>query len=266
MAQDRHLTTEQLSAYLDKQLSAQEQAAFDVHLQSCQQCQNVLDDLRQTVALLHALPQPVLPRSFVLPAEVIREAAPSAPVAAMRTSAPAPLHIDEGRRHVEQRAKRRQYVLRRTLRAMSTIAAVIGFIFLLTAIPIPLHAGGASTSSGTSGGAASAPANNPNASASAQPSTTMGTHTAAGQNAGTAPAKGTPNSGPTPTPTSQLQNGNQHTTQQSPPAPVSDILQNIGAALDPTVSGGRALDGLLLLALAILGFVLSRIWRSARTT
>ncbi|MBA2681641.1 MAG: hypothetical protein H0U76_25010, partial [Ktedonobacteraceae bacterium] len=65
---DRHLTTEELSALLDNHL-AQEEAGEDHHghLASCQQCQQELADLKQTVRLLHALPPPPLPRSFILP-------------------------------------------------------------------------------------------------------------------------------------------------------------------------------------------------------
>ncbi|HLX39760.1 MAG TPA: zf-HC2 domain-containing protein, partial [Ktedonobacteraceae bacterium] len=79
---DRHLTTEQLSAFIDKQLAAEEQAACTAHLQTCQQCQQALAALRQTVMLLKALPQPALPRSFVLPTNLIvmpqRPATPAA--------------------------------------------------------------------------------------------------------------------------------------------------------------------------------------------
>src|SRR5579864_8265860 len=75
VTQQEHLTTEQLSAFLDKQLTPQEQAFFDAHLQSCQRCQHVLAELRGTVALLHAMPQPPLPRSFTLPVGITQEPA-----------------------------------------------------------------------------------------------------------------------------------------------------------------------------------------------
>ena len=65
--QDRHPTIEQLSAYLDGQLSSGELSECDTHVETCQQCQQMLAELRETVALLHALPQPTLPRSFTLP-------------------------------------------------------------------------------------------------------------------------------------------------------------------------------------------------------
>ena len=70
MTQQGHLTTEQLSASLDKQLTPQEQAFFDAHLHTCVRCQHALTELRRTVALLHAMPQPVLPRSFTLPTTI----------------------------------------------------------------------------------------------------------------------------------------------------------------------------------------------------
>src|SRR6266568_3115535 len=66
--QVQHLTTEELSAFLDEQLSSQERTTIEAHLQTCERCQHELASLRQTVALLRALPQPALPRSFVLPA------------------------------------------------------------------------------------------------------------------------------------------------------------------------------------------------------
>ncbi len=81
MAQDkRHLTTEQLSALLDKEASAEEQAQWEAHLSTCPQCQRALTALRQTVAMLHALPQPTLPRSFVLSMEVPSAAEAAQPV------------------------------------------------------------------------------------------------------------------------------------------------------------------------------------------
>ena len=252
---DRHLTTEQLSAFLDKQLSMQEQAACEAHLQSCQQCQGLLDDLRQTVALLHALPQPALPRSFVLPAEVLRPAA-------TRT----PLSINEGRRRVEQSAQERgqlrRSVLRSTLRTMSTIAAVIGFIFLLSAIPI-LHGGAASST----GGAASGSSTNAPAASSAAKTPQLGPHAATkptspveGKTGGTTPQPSSTNHG------SQVRNSTNQQQAASNPTAASALLQSVGSALDPTMQGGRAIDGALLIVLALLGFVLSRRWRRAAAT
>jgi hypothetical protein len=142
---ERHLTTEQLSAYMDKQLSAQEQAAYATHLQSCTQCQQALVGLQQTVALLRALPQPSLPRSFTLPAgaSYLQER----PALQTVPTAPPP-------RPATRRTSWQRY-MRGSLRAVSTIAAVLGLIFLLSGLVITLPRGGmgtATSSSSNSGG------------------------------------------------------------------------------------------------------------------
>jgi anti-sigma factor RsiW len=142
---ERHLTTEQLSAYIDKQLSAQEQAAYAAHLQSCTQCQQAFVGLQQTVALLRALPQPSLPRSFTLPAgaSYLQER----PALQAVPTAPAP-------RPATRQTSWQRY-MRGSLRAVSTIAAVLGLIFLLSGLVITLPRGGmgtATSSSSNSGG------------------------------------------------------------------------------------------------------------------
>ncbi|HEY7975335.1 MAG TPA: zf-HC2 domain-containing protein, partial [Ktedonobacterales bacterium] len=53
---------ERLSAYLDGELTDSELAALETHLPTCEQCQRELAALRQTRALLRALPTPALPR------------------------------------------------------------------------------------------------------------------------------------------------------------------------------------------------------------
>jgi len=58
---------EQLSAYLDGELSAAEHAALERHLPGCAECRAELVELRRVRALLGALPTPALPRSFALP-------------------------------------------------------------------------------------------------------------------------------------------------------------------------------------------------------
>ncbi|HEY3117458.1 MAG TPA: zf-HC2 domain-containing protein, partial [Chloroflexota bacterium] len=62
--QTDHLTTEQLSASLDGQLSENERSIVEEHLASCPECLRELDELRQTVTLLRALPAAVPPRSI----------------------------------------------------------------------------------------------------------------------------------------------------------------------------------------------------------
>ncbi|HEX8982528.1 MAG TPA: zf-HC2 domain-containing protein [Ktedonobacterales bacterium] len=58
---------ELLSAHLDGALEPKEDAALGAHLSTCADCQHELAALRQTRALVHALPSPALPRSFTLP-------------------------------------------------------------------------------------------------------------------------------------------------------------------------------------------------------
>ncbi len=136
---DEHLTIEQLSAFLDEQLSSQEQAIVDAHLRDCQQCQQALAELRQTVALLHALPQVEVPRSFTLPARI----------AAVQDQ---PVHTNPVATPISQSKRARQNTLQRTIRVMSSLAAVLGLIFILssfvTALP-HLGSAGSSTSAGS---------------------------------------------------------------------------------------------------------------------
>jgi len=58
---------EQLSAYLDGELNAVERAALERRLAQDATLRRALGELRQTRALLRALPTPALPRSFALP-------------------------------------------------------------------------------------------------------------------------------------------------------------------------------------------------------
>ena len=134
---DEHLTTEQLSASFDMQLSPQEQAVFDAHISTCQQCQNKLSDLRLTTALLHALPEEEVPHSFVLPDSIsivpdqtIREGAPFTPI--------------------PQRHRTQKSILRRSIRVISTLAAVLALCFIISGILPLLYPGGGSSSSTSS--------------------------------------------------------------------------------------------------------------------
>lgn len=135
---DRHLTTEQLSALLDQQLSPQEQAEYNAHLNTCRQCQNVMADLKLTVALLHALPQPTLPRSFVLPA-----------TADHAQEQPAPLVHPMTTTTRRRPPNRLGYLARRSIRTLSAIAAVIGLIFILSSFLSTHSLGSAGTSTST---------------------------------------------------------------------------------------------------------------------
>ena len=246
---DRHLTTEQLSALLDQQLSPEEQATYDAHLQTCQQCQRALADLRQTVALLRALPQPALPRSFVLP--VGTTLAPERPMRQLSTATPIP----------QRRQRLWQYYAQRSVRAVSTLAAVLGLIFILSGVlpALPHYA--------TSGGGAIAPASAPSNASSQKhsPGTTgssgatppvSGAPTCDRTKTGSCPPSGvgtqaarvgpaTPIPSPSPT-TTQHQEQSTGQTQTAPPI------------LDLRTPGGRQGTGAILFVLGILGFVLAR--------
>jgi anti-sigma factor RsiW len=119
-----HLTTEQLSASFDKELSLQEQAVFDAHISTCQQCQNKLSDLRLTATLLHALPEEEVPRSFVLPGNIS--------IAPGRT-----IRQDASFNLIPQRHRAQRSVLRRSIRIVSTLAAVLALCFIISGI-LPL--------------------------------------------------------------------------------------------------------------------------------
>ena len=142
--QDEHLTTEQISASFDKQLSPQEQAVFDAHISSCQQCQNKLSDLRLTSTLLHSLPVEEVPRSFVLPHNVSilpdRTIRQDAPVTAL-----------------PQRQRPQRSALRRSVRIVSTLAAVLALCFIISGMLPLLYSGVGNSASSTSSGTTMAP-------------------------------------------------------------------------------------------------------------
>lgn len=68
-----------LSAYLDGELDARERARVERHLQVCAECRADLESLRQTVKLLHLVPEVRLPRSFLIPVSESRTVARRAP-------------------------------------------------------------------------------------------------------------------------------------------------------------------------------------------
>lgn len=235
MTQQEHLTTEQLSAFLDKQLTPQEQAFFDAHLQSCQRCQYVLAELRGTVALLRAMPEPPVPRSFTLPASIAQT-----PVAR-----PQPLPMQERQR----RAPR--YMLQRTVRAVSTLAAVIAILFILSSLlPLLSFHGGASTA-GYSAPAASNSSGTTHI--GSQPDLTHqpqanSTPKMSSNQTGT-PAKSPVASTPVPTPTPTSEGSTQGNVIAPPTVP---------PYLDISQPYGRFLLGALLLLLSIAGLIATR--------
>ncbi|GHO44835.1 anti-sigma factor family protein [Ktedonospora formicarum] len=131
MAHDeRHLTTEEFSAYLDGELPSSEQDRLAQHLRSCSSCQEELHELRQTLTLLKSLPQPALPRSFALSLDFAR--LPDTP--------PLYAQVDEDKRKDTRELSTPfpgRSSTRSALRMLSAIAAVIG-LFLLGSGFLPL--------------------------------------------------------------------------------------------------------------------------------
>jgi len=81
-----HIKQDDLSAYLDGQISRTDAARIDQRLAQCADCRQELDALRSTVSLLQRMPELALPRSFVMPGP------PPAPLA---IRPPAPLRMPQ---------------------------------------------------------------------------------------------------------------------------------------------------------------------------
>ena len=132
---DQHLTTEQLSTLLDStdfssteviESDQDNLADLQLHLSGCELCQQELAELRQTVALLRALPQPKLPRSFALPAGIQQSPAHTASVT---PSSKRPTTIPG-----KQRRTKRTTTLRIIMQTVSGLAAVVGILFVLSSL------------------------------------------------------------------------------------------------------------------------------------
>ncbi len=61
-----HITDEELSLYIDGELSEQTRRRVEAHLRVCASCQQAYEDMRQTVMLLRQMPRVVPPRAFTL--------------------------------------------------------------------------------------------------------------------------------------------------------------------------------------------------------
>ncbi len=239
MAQQRsrHLTIEQLSALLDKQLSPQEWAVCQAHLRACQQCQGVLADLRQTSVLLRALPQPALPRSFVLPATIT---SPAGQISRPETRA-AVTPITRGRRSAWPS------YLRVSTRFISTIAAALGIIFILSGLLVSLPRGGGATSSG------SAPV-------TASSSSNAATHGVAQ----TPTADSAQNNHPRTNLPQPVGTATDHSFSDT--AHTGNPVNTLPPLLDPSTIEGRVVIGVLLFILGILGVVFTRRRQVGRTS
>jgi hypothetical protein len=105
---------EQLSAYLDGELSLTERQTLERHLPTCARCQEALAQLRTVRQLLHAMPAPALPRSFTLPTTG-------------NVPAPVPLRT----RAEPVRAPQAPRVAARIAQQVGALAAAVGLVLLL---------------------------------------------------------------------------------------------------------------------------------------
>lgn len=124
---DHERLTEALSAYLDDALPDAEHADLERHLSACEECRAELDNLRGVRALLRALPEPSLPRSF-----------------ALHTTTAAP--ISAGREAPSRRAPRWTGVAQWSGGLVAAVGAGLLFIGALSAHPLTVM-GGASSGS-----------------------------------------------------------------------------------------------------------------------
>lgn len=247
---DWHLTIEQLSAWLDKQLSPEEEAVFSAHVRTCGQCQGVLADLRQTVSLLHALPQAAVPRSFVLPAGI-------APIQERPVSMPAATTSNITSFPATRTRSKSAYFIQRSLRAMSTIAAVLGLIFILSSAITSLPhfgAGGAGSTTSSNSQVPRASGESTDTGVS-NPANRIPTSTRQPQNTGLGTPIATPKSTsaatPTAAPTNSAQGHGQTTNRGGPSSPLPPIL-------DLSHPEGFTGIGSILLVLGILGIIFTR--------
>lgn len=234
MSQDHsHLITEQLSAFLDQQLTTEEQQQAKTHLQDCEQCRLRLADLQQMVALLHALPRPQAPRSFTLQTTD----APATPLTVLPTERSA----DTAPRSTATRRTGWSRAVRTATRVISTLAAVIGIFFLIASLLAPVHYYGATGTAVSSNNTAGQTQNSAHSTSQGKTNDQAKTKT---------PYSLTPATAPTMTPTPTAAASSPDTSVTNPPA-----------TINLSQPGTQALLGLALLILSIIGFILLRIQR-----
>jgi anti-sigma factor RsiW len=249
---DQHLTIEQLSASLDGQLSQSEQEYARQHLSTCEQCQQQQAELRQTVALLHALPRPTPSRSFMLPLDIsLLE-----PVSTAQPDLPLPRSLHTQTKQPVRRAPWPPY-LRTTMRVVSTLAAVVGIVFLLSSLlPARLGYPSASTASGSSASqAVSAPSAPMDATQVARNAQTLTQAPSAIQNQAATAQSSNANyaqaAQPTPAPPPVI--------EPSSNAPPVNPLEDFFATLfNLSMPEGRLIAGFLLFFLGIVGLLVFR--------
>jgi anti-sigma factor RsiW len=246
---NEHLTIAELSAYIDEELAPEELALCDAHIQTCQPCQAALTDLRLTSALLGSMPQAAVPRSFVLPTNLML--LPETPdIASIKTSA--------------RPASKAPAIWRSSVRVVSTLVAILGLLFFLagalTALP---HGGGSAASTASSGSSTisqprapstqSEPAPTPTGFVTGTPAQHISPDTRATHQA---TSTGADHLTPTPVSTQPAYSGhNQNQSQNQPQTPQPQLP----AALDLGQPAGRLAIGAALLLLGILGVIITRL-------
>lgn len=232
--QNEHLTTEQLSALLDKQLSTQEQAVFDAHIASCKQCQNKFADLRLTAMLLRAMPGEEVPRSFTLPTGTAFASDRATPHKATITP-------------ITARQRSQNSMLRRSIRMISTLAAVLALCFIISGM-LPLLYSGSGYSASTSSGSSSFAPEHSNATATGveQPNGVLQKSAATANAQATATAQAR-----TPTSTATPAANNNHALNPN----TGKLTQ---PAIDLSQPGVRLSIGIVILALSIIVLILTR--------
>lgn len=224
---------ERLSALLDNQLDEQERAALEAHLRDCAECQAELASLRQTRALLRALPQPALPRNFTLSLDLAAETPPKTTPAHRPSPQPAQLPTSLQRAR-EQRWKRPVQVMQ----WLSTVAAVLGLVLVLSSAFSTIHL--------ASGGATNASQSYP----ASAPQTTRYATPPIINTGNTQPGDGSPvATQETPLPTPTVGTGVGTTPGNQPPSSGFQWLVSATGL------------GVLLLILSVCGFVVARILR-----
>jgi anti-sigma factor RsiW len=248
---DQHPTTEQFSAYLDGQISSEERTRWDRHLQTCEQCRQGLASLRQTVALLHALPQPALPRSFVLSPESVTRYTQSAAHAQDEIAIPTSLETHRAARQADSVPKQRRRgvaYMRGTLRALSAFAAAAGILLFLSGLIAAAPRETATSTAGSSSSAAQSQNSQPvPATLKATPEPARADVTPQASNKGNV----------SDTKASQL-------TPQLKPAPTAEVRKVLPVTppllpevpfFDINAPSGRIGLGMLLALLGVMGFI-----------
>jgi anti-sigma factor RsiW len=252
---NEHYTNEELSAYLDKELTVQEMTVCATHLQTCAICRALYADLQLISSLLHALPQEPVSHNFTLP------------IATLQTSVIPPLQILDApvQMSTARKPDSTRPILRRTMRAVSTLVALVGLVLLLSSFFASYHGTAGTSASNTSRMAPQTTANQ----------TTPG-NTTGSQKATRTVQQGVPT--PEATPTPEASSTTQATANQTTATPTKiptaqptvtatsgrylPVSKNSGPSNPPLIDfsqpATRLLTGFGLLLLGLVGYLVTR--------